>query len=193
MIILILLMAVQISVAQSAKDLYPASYIAFEVEQLNFELSDSLMVFDGLFTFSNLSALREIQDIYFPVLVDNDQAYFDSLTVTWTDSGYPLPALKQKGGFWFTIDMPERSVETIRIRYQQRLFSKQAKYIVLTANSWAKALAYASYRVSLPQGKKIVHYPFDIPKVAILEDGRQILSWEFHDFIPSRDFFIEWE
>ncbi|MCB5295145.1 MAG: hypothetical protein LHW52_01205 [Candidatus Cloacimonetes bacterium] len=192
-VILILLLGVAGIFAQSPREMYPPSYISFEIEQLTFDLSDSLMVFDGLFTFSNLSALPEIEDIYFPILVDNEQAYFDSLSVIWTSSGYPLRTIKQKGGFWFTLEMPDRSMETVRIRYQQKLLHKQAKYIVTTANSWAKALVYASYEVRLPEGKKVIHYPFDTPKEATLAEGKQVMSWEFHDFVPQRDLFIQWE
>ncbi len=190
---LLLLTACGLGAARTPQEIYPASYIAFEMEQLSFELSDSLMIFDGLFSFSNLSALREKDEIYFPIIVDNDQAMYDSLFVTWEETGYPVPTRRLEGGFWFTLELPGRSIDTIRIRYRQKLNGKQAKYILLSANSWAKALAYASYRVSLPQGSKVKHYPFEDRVEAQLIDGRLVWTWHVHDFVPKKDFYIEWE
>lgn len=190
---MLLLAAYGLGLARNPEELYPASYIAYEVEQLSFDLSDSLMIFDGLFSFSNQSALREKDEIYFPIIVDNDQAMYDSLFVTWEETGYPVPTRRLEGGFWFRLEMPSRSIDTIRIRYRQKLNGKQAKYLLLSASNWAKSLVYASYRVSLPEGRKVIHFPFEEEVEAELIGGKQVWTWQRFDFVPQKDFYIQWE
>jgi hypothetical protein len=191
--ILLICALMALGLAAVTNEEQPASFIAFETEQLFFELSDSLMIFDGVFTFSNLSAMAESRDIFFPIIVDSDQAFYDSLSVTSAEMEYPMRVIKQKGGFWFRLEMEERSIDTINIRYQQKLNSPRAKYILLSANSWPRSLSYAEYTVSLDKDKKIIHYPFEIQEEASIQGDKQIYSWKFYEFSPTRDFFIEWE
>ncbi|MCB5278681.1 MAG: hypothetical protein LHW59_04075 [Candidatus Cloacimonetes bacterium] len=170
-----------------------AKRFTFEMENLHFDLSDSLLAFDGLFTFYNIHKESINRNIYFPIPVDDKQMDYEGLSVTLLDNNVPLPVKKSANGFWFELEMEERSMATVRICYQQRLLAKEAKYILLTANSWGNPLTYAKYQVSLPSGAHIIQYPFhnDVKKQVI--DGQDLRIWTFENFVPDRDFLIKWE
>jgi len=165
---------------------------SFETEQLTFCLSDSLLRFDGFFMFSNLSPKELNQYIYFPIISDSVQLPFSHADVVDLESGESIFANQYEGGIGFHLWMPPQSNQTIGIRYQQKLTDKKAKYILLTANEWKRALPYAEYKVILPRGTDILHFPFSEQEPELVED-KDLYRWEFYDFIPQEDFYISWE
>ncbi len=165
---------------------------SFETEQLTFCLSDSLLSFDGLFMFSNLSSNEVNPYIYFPIIADSLQLPFYHADVLDPDSGESVLANQNDDGIGFYLRMPPQTSQAIQIRYQQKLTAQKAKYILLTANEWKRALPYGEYKVILPRGTRILHYPFPEPQYQP-EDGGDVYYWEFYDFSPQEDFYISWE
>ncbi|HPF09542.1 MAG: hypothetical protein PHU99_07265 [Candidatus Cloacimonetes bacterium] len=163
----------------------------FETEQLVFTLSDSLLVFEGVFGFSNLSNEEIRQSIFFPIPFNDTQMIHEKASVTWENSGEALMTKSIDPGLWFGLDLPARSMKLVRISYQQKLKARRAQYVLLTALDWPTPLAYASYEVILPPGSTITRHPFAIGDMKVTEQGS--CFWEYYDFRPQEDFLIEWE
>lgn len=163
----------------------------FDTEQLVFTLSDSLLVFEGVFGFSNLSNEEVRQSIFFPIPFDESQMIYEDASVTWEDSGEALMTKNMDPGLWFGLDLPARSMKLVKISYKQKLKAKRAMYVLLTALDWPTPLAYASYEVILPEGSTITRYPFAKDDLSLSEAGSVI--WEYYDYRPTEDFLIEWE
>jgi len=163
----------------------------FEAEELEFSLCDSLMIFDGILVFSNPHAQNIRQAIYFPIPHDSIQLAPEQIQVKDTYNQQDPEYHSDESGLWFVLDMDAESVKEIRIRYQQKLKRKRARYILLTANTWPKALGYAAYTIHLPEAAAITHYPF--AKEQIIHQEEASYRWEFYDYRPAEDFLIEWE
>ncbi|MCB5261391.1 MAG: hypothetical protein M0Q16_02190 [Candidatus Cloacimonetes bacterium] len=170
-----------------------ASGLSFETEQLVFTVQDSLWLFDGDFGFYN-SGLRELdQAIYFPVPANETQSPADQVSVVIGEQQQSLPVFGvSPQGFWFQLSMQPQSYETVRIRYQQVLRENMASYVLLTALTWGKPLAYASYSLHLPKGARLLHSPFAEPEISA-QDGWNSYYWEFYGFVPEANFEAGWE
>lgn len=165
----------------------------FETEQLSFTVQDSLWLFDGDFGFYNSGNQELDQAIYFPVPSNETQGQAMGVNVVIGEQQQSLPVYKiGPQGFWFQLSMQPQSYETVRIRYQQILQANQASYVLLSALSWGKPLAYASYRLQLPKGSRLLHYPFSDPEFST-ENEWDIYYWEFYDFVPKTNFEAAWE
>jgi hypothetical protein len=163
----------------------------FDTEQLVFTLSDSLLVFEGVFGFSNLSNEEIRQSIYFPIPFDETQMIHEDASVTWEESGEALMMKSIDPGLWFGLDLPARSMKLVKISYKQKLKAQRARYVLLTALDWPTPLAYASYEVVLPNEAQITRYPFATEDMTLTAGGS--LFWEYFDYRPTDDFVIEWE
>lgn len=171
------------------------SGLSFETEQLSFTVQDSLWHLEGEFGFLNSSPQKVRKTIVFPVLEDSLQsrAMCISVSVSTGDDNIPLPVYDiGPKGFCFSLQMPPESFQIIRIRYRQKLRAKQASYVLLSALSWGKALAYGSYELSLPQDLRLIKHPFGKPAFRQTE-GKNVYYWEFYDFMPEEDFELVWD
>lgn len=169
------------------------SGLSFETEQLVFTVQDSLWLFDGDFGFYNSGLQALEQAIYFPVPANETQNPANQVSVVIGEEQRSLPVFGvSPQGFWFQLSMQPQSYETVRIHYQQVLHEDQAYYVLLSALTWGKPLAYASYSLHLPEGVRLLHYPFADPKTST-QDGEDIYYWEFYDFVPEVNFEAAWE
>ena len=168
------------------------SGLSFETEQLSFTVQDSLWLFDGDFGFYHSGSQALEQAIYFPVPANETQSQANQVSVVIGEQ-QSLPVYgTSPQGFWFQLSMQPQSYETVRIRYQQVLHANQASYVLLTALTWGKPLAYASYSLHLPKGARLLHYPFVEPEISV-QDGEDIYYWEFYEFVPEVNFEAAWE
>ncbi|MCB5253152.1 MAG: hypothetical protein LHW51_09290 [Candidatus Cloacimonetes bacterium] len=167
--------------------------LSFETEQLSFTVQDSLWLFEGDFGFYNSGTKALQQAIFFPVPANEKQsrAMQVSVSIEEQQKSFAVSEISPQG-FWFQLSMQPQSYETIRIRYQQSLQGSQASYVLLSALTWGKPLAYASYSLRLPQGSKLLHYPFANPEQST-QDEWDIYYWQFYDFVPEVNFEAEWE
>ncbi|MCB5266174.1 MAG: hypothetical protein LHW41_08070 [Candidatus Cloacimonetes bacterium] len=169
-----------------------SSGLSFETEQLSFTVQDSLWLFDGDFGFYHSGSQALEQAIYFPVPANETQSQANQVSVVIGEQ-QSLPVFgASPQGFWFQLFMQPQSYETVRIRYQQVLQANKASYVLLSALTWGKPLAYASYSLHLPEGARLLHYPFADPEISA-QDGGDIYYWEFYDFVPEANFEATWE
>lgn len=169
------------------------SGLSFETEQLVFTVQDSLWLFDGDFGFYHSGSQALEQAIYFPVPSNETQKPANHVSVAIGEEQRSLPVFGvSPQGFWFQLSMQPQSYETVRIRYQQVLCENKASYVLLSALTWGKPLAYASYSLHLPEGARLLHYPFADPQISA-QDGEDIYFWEFYEFVPEANFETAWE
>jgi hypothetical protein len=174
-----------------ASCLSATAQLNFETEELVFTLSDSLLAFDGVFTFSNNSDEGVRRHIIFPIPTDEFQLPCEDASVSWDESSEPIEMQVSEQGLWFGLELSAKSVKQLRITYRQKLKAKRAKYTLLTANAWPKPLAFVHYEVILPPEARITRYPFAEEDVSDYKPGSKI--WQYFSFRPTEDFYIEWE
>lgn len=175
----------------AASCLSATAQLNFETEELVFTLSDSLLAFDGVFTFSNNSDEDLRQHIIFPIPADGFQLPCEDASVSWCESSEPLQIQVSEQGLWFGLELSAKSMKQLRITYRQKLKAKRAKYILMTANAWPKPLAFVRYEVVLPPEARITRYPFAEEDASDYKPGSRV--WQFYGFRPTEDFHIEWE
>jgi len=143
---------------------------------------------DGLFHFANYAEYPSSTSIYFPIPEDSLSLQPELMLLEVVDDSLATCRLvKQgKGGFSFVLDMPARHFCTLRIAYRQTLLGNTAKYIISTANSWGKPLAYASYVLEVGYGISITKAPFP-PQQSC---GNEY-EWMFENFSPVSEFELE--
>ncbi len=166
--------------------------LAFETEELVFVVEDDAWIFEGDFIFSNCTNDSLRQDVFFPVIQDEYQSEALDIEVLWSSQSESLSFTELAGrGFRFCLTMPPKSSDILRIRYRQELAEHRASYVLKTARSWSRPLAYGSYTLWLPEKAELIACPFDDPQ-RITKDGKDGYFWEFYDFIPDSDFEIVW-
>jgi hypothetical protein len=169
--------------------------VDFTQEDLSFTLSKVLFTLDGDYMFSNYSPEDIVQNIYFPIPADEKTLPAQNITMNVIK---PLPGQKVKimsispQGFWFELTLPAQTIAVCKIKYEQKLLGKSAKYILLTANSWGKPLEYAKYRLSVSKHVKMTKMPLDNP---VVKKGlfHNKYGWEYNNYVPDKDFIVEFE
>jgi len=169
--------------------------VDFTQEDLSFTLSEGLFKLDGDYMFSNYSPEDITQNIYFPIPADEKSLPADHITMEVIK---PLAGQKVKitsvnpQGFWFELTLPAQTIAVCKIKYEQKLLGKSAKYILLTANSWGKPLEYAKYTLNVSNKMNLVKPPLDNPVITKRLFGKQY-KWEYTNYSPDKDFIVEFK
>ncbi|MDD2228055.1 MAG: hypothetical protein PHY48_01425 [Candidatus Cloacimonetes bacterium] len=161
--------------------------LSFEAEELEFTIHKGYWEMDGLFHFANYADTLKSIPIYFPIPEDSLSLHPEIIALEVVEDSLASCMLSsvQTGGFAFVLSMPAQHFCTVRIAYRQTLIGEKAKYIITTANSWGKPLAYASYKLKVADGISISKLPF--PKQQHTADT---YFWEFSSFSPATEFEV---
>lgn len=161
--------------------------LSFEAEELQFTLNQGNWEMDGLFYFANYADTLVSSPIYFPIPEDSLSLHPEILALEVVEDSLASCMLSslRTGGFGFMLTMPARHFCTVRIAYRQALLGKHAKYIITTANSWGKPLAFASYKLKVAAGISLTKLPFPLQ-----QHSDDTYYWEFNDFRPQHEFEV---
>jgi len=172
---------------------------AFEGEVLDFSLektspeSDTLLwIVSGRFYLSNLHHEALSRLIWFPVPASDSVGVAEDVSISLiepVDSMSVELLYQNQRGFGFRLDLPARSFAGVKISYRQKICGSEARYVLLTANSWGRPLPSSEINLTLGQGITLTDLPYPDP-IASLDAQNSNYRWTFLDFVPDRDFVV---
>ena len=175
------------------------SQFAFEGEVLDFSLektspeSDTLLwIVSGRFYLSNLHHEALSRLIWFPVPASDSVGVAEDVSISLiepVDSMSVELLYQNQRGFGFRLDLPARSFAGVKISYRQKISGSEARYVLLTANSWGRPLPSSEINLTLGQGITLTDLPYPDPIVS-LDTQNSNYRWTFLDFGPDRDFVV---
>ncbi|MDP2400777.1 MAG: hypothetical protein Q8M66_02250 [Actinomycetota bacterium] len=170
---------------------------SFEGEKLSFSLSrgeesDLLWEVSGEYYFSNQHQSPLSQAIAFPIPTsqDTDSALITNLSIIEPTDSMAVKLLTQTdSGIVFLLDLPARSFAGLRLAYSQKVWGKQAVYILSTANNWGRPLPYCQIELFVQRGIELIEPPFPDAQIIQGEEG-SVYLWQFVDFVPEGEFVL---
>ena len=134
--------------------------------------------------------------VLFPVPGDSSMALPDSIVVVFAgDTIFPPPFVFDSTAFWattrFSLPASEACEKTWHIGYRQRLMGTRASYVVTSLQLWRRAIDTADFTVRYPA-------EFEDIYISYAPDTRETLGdtilacFHFENWMPNRDFIIEW-
>jgi len=173
----------------------------FEGEKLDFHLrpdaktGELIWELDGVYWFSNLSEEPLSQVIAFPVPSDSlcSEAQDLSLKIgSYGDSTYVNLLNQWPQGFSFRLEAPQRRLVAVQISYHQRLQGKTARYVLMTTNSWGRALPLSEISLRVDKSLRVKNISLSDYQLESLE-GDALFTWSLSDFVAATDLIVELE
>lgn len=162
----------------------------FYREDLRFSLESEYFLVEGDYFFRNNTNQNVSQLMRYP--------FPDSGKYGKVDSVYCIEALTgedcmigENNGKWimFRVNVPAKDTAKYVIGYRQQTKGNEALYILTTTQNWGKPFEYVSYRLSV-NGLAVDSLSYIPDKVSISGDNT-IFYWEKRDFMPRRDFVVQ--
>lgn len=173
----------------------------FEGEKLDFHLrpdaetGELIWELDGVYWFSNLSEKPLSQVIAYPVPSDSLCSEVQDLSlriVSYGDSSSVKLLNQWPQGFSFRLEAPQRRLVALRIGYHQRLQGKTARYVLMTTNSWGRALPLSE--ISLRVDKSLAVKSISLPGYQLESfEEDALFAWSLSDFVAETDLIVELE
>ncbi|MCF7793151.1 MAG: hypothetical protein K9N09_11365 [Candidatus Cloacimonetes bacterium] len=167
--------------------------LRFYREDLHFTLSESTFTVDGLYFFRNESEKDLKQLLFYPFPQDSLYGKVDTIFCKNTSRSDSAKVLRwNQMGASLQISIPAGDTTVIRIFYNHKLKGGKAEYILETTAAWGKGFEQAYYDLILPKTitlKTISYIPDDL----IETDTHYKLIWRKKDFLPLKNFIIEFE
>jgi hypothetical protein len=147
---------------------------AFEGEILNFSLdhhsaqSDTLLwSVSGVYYMSNLHNEPLSRMVWFPVPSSDSIGVAENVEVTFSEyaDSMAVELVRQTPqGFGFLLDLPARSFAGIQISYTQKVWGSEARYVLLTTNSWGRRYPPRKSTCICPRTLPSGNTPIPIPR-----------------------------
>jgi len=134
--------------------------------------------------------------VLYPVPVDSAMGVPDSIAVVFEgDTIVPPPFIADSARAWATtmFALPESDdcEATWHIGYRQPLASHHARYIVTTLQLWSRAIDVADFSIRYPGDFEGIYISY-APDTRETLDGEVLARFHFENWLPTRDFVIEW-
>ncbi|MFW5663447.1 MAG: hypothetical protein ACOCYD_00255 [bacterium] len=159
-------------------------------EDLTFEITDSVFIVQGLYFFS--SPVEKDYLIVYPFPSENTYGHpFDIqvIDVNTSDTlAYKMADNQSSMAFTARISAQTQ----LYITYSQTLKSNKARYILMSTRSWNKPLERAEYKLLTDTNLVISGFSMP-PGNTITVEGKHIYIWQKENFMPEKDFEVEFE
>lgn len=167
---------------------FAQNVLFFEKEDITFEIKDNVFIVQGIYYF-NSNSDKEFSILYpFP----SDSIYskpFD-ISIKYINSGQQVNYKINNDSSSVAFRVLADSIQPILISYHQRLISNRARYILLTTNYWQKPLKQVDYKLVTDLDFSVKSFSIQ-PDKEIEIDNKKIYLWHKENFIPQKDFVIE--
>lgn len=173
-------------------DLFSQSYPDFYKEDVIFEMKGDTFYVQGIY-FIRSSQPNTSLNLLYPFQVDslmNEPVIEKAFDITHNCD--LVIQNKSKDFIAFKVNFDSISETLFLIRYYQILKSNQARYILLSTQSWDKPLSQANYKLIIPQKVKIATFSYS-PDKEFIKDDEKIYIWQKENFMPDRDFIIQFK
>jgi hypothetical protein len=169
----------------------PAQSLQFAEETIEVGVYDSYCTITGTYTFRNHTGDDAIWSIFYPLLNTKRLPFPDSIAVSDTTGGSPVPFSPSKEGISFPAKTPASSTSTYRIFYRQKTPAQIMEYILTTTKEWGRGLDRADYIVRVPDSLRLVSIsmPYD---TVIKNPGERIYTIHKAHFLPEKNLVVKW-
>ena len=164
-----------------------AQNISFFREDLIFTLNENNFEVDGLYYFRNTSDKKIQQVIFYPFPDINTYGEISSIKITTRDDTTSQIASISDFGSLFRLFIDPNGEVIYNIRYNQRLKSNQARYILTTTQQWGKAFEKANYALKVPANLHIDSLSIN-PDTMYKSNDSTYYFWYRENFMPEVDF-----
>jgi hypothetical protein len=163
--------------------------VLFEDEDITFEIRDSIFIVQGLYYFN--SQTENKYSILYPFPTDSIYGKpFDIFVKNLNTEDTIRYKTKDTSSIVFSVLINGKT--PIMISYRQHLKANKAKYILQSTNYWGKPLRKADYKLITELDFKVKGFSI-FPDKEIELDGKKVYVWQKENFIPTKDFEIEYE
>lgn len=168
-------------------DCFSQTPLAFEKEDLTFEIIEDVFVVSGLYYFH--SEPQKQVHLRYPFPTDSIYGKAFNINVQYANSGDPIDFLVNSDSSYIAFPVVANREKPVLIGYHQRLKANEARYILTTTQSWKQALKQAHFK--LLTSPQLVIKSFSYPPDQTIEiDGKILYVWQKENFMFERDFVI---
>jgi hypothetical protein len=134
--------------------------------------------------------------VIYPVPVDSLMGAPDSIVAVFDgDTIIPPPFITDSARVWattmFALPANDDCKKTWHIGYRQKLTADHARYIVTTLQLWNRAIDVADFTIRYPADFEDIYISY-APDSRESIDGEVLARFHFENWMPTRDFVIEW-
>ena len=179
--------------------LFAQAQFSFEGEVLQFSLTRGSATADTLlwsvtgdYYFSNMHEAPLSRVIWFPVPSNATMGKAEILELCLiepSDSMWVELVNHTDQGFSFRLDLPPTSFAKLHLHYTQKISGKEARYVLLTANSWGRSLPSSEITLNLDNTIEPVYLSY-VHDAVRRDEMSHSYFWSFTDFVPDEDFVI---
>jgi hypothetical protein len=165
-----------------------AQTLQFYREDIVFRLSHNTMETDAVYHFCNVGE-KDIKTQLFYPFPDSTMELIDTIIINDMKTKQIIPYQKGHSGVFFGISVNAYGQASYRVFFRQRLAGQKFTYILTSTESWGRALEFANFELQVPENLKVnsLSYP---PDTSFMKDNLQYYFWKKEDFMPERDFEV---
>ncbi len=164
--------------------------LEFFEESLLFKISDGFFTVDGQYYFRNTGQKEINQVLFYPFPAGEGAEPADSVSVTGIPVSTEQRLIHQsEKGFSFLIHLKAGEEKAYHIHYRQKV-RNHATYILTSTQHWGKPLEKAFYQLTVPADLQVTSFSYP-PDYQENKTNERIYYWFRQDFMPDRDFEIE--
>ena len=179
----------QIFLLINAHFLFAEMPIRFFKENIRIELSINRMIVKGTYFFVNQSDFDIDVDMTYLFYVDSLHPYPERIEAAVGKLG--LPFRKNEKNIVWSLHFKPESVDTVSVTYTQELKSKDAIYIMNTAQLWNQKLDRASFVIITPKNFPKISFSIE-PDSFITKRNEKIYYITKRYYTPKKNFIMTW-
>lgn len=161
--------------------------LAFEKEDLTFEIIEDVFMVSGLYYFHSES--QKQVHLRYPFPTDSIYGKAFNISVLYANSGEPIEFFMSSDSSYIAFPVVADREKPVLIGYHQQMKANEARYILTTTQSWKQALKQAHFKLLISPDLVIKSFSYP-PDQSIEIDGKILYVWQKENFMPVRDFVI---
>ncbi len=162
----------------------------FSAEKLTFTVNPKSVEMTGSYFFSNRAGKVVKLPIVYPFVVNDRQAFPDSIHVSLAD-GKSLNFQRRDESIFFAVPLKNPERTEIVIYFRQPVSQPQFEYILTSTRSWPKPLESADFAVRLPLSQNLTSLSCPYERVDTTGNF-QVYRLHFENFYPEKNLIFSW-
>jgi hypothetical protein len=170
-----------------------AQSVDFLGENINITVRHDSVTVEAMYFFKTTDPAPVNIMIFYPVSKVGERLQLGNIQVTSVDQGVPVEYELSDEGLGFGIVVIPNEEARYRVTYTQKRGADEFRYILTSTRAWGKALKFSHFSVTAPKSyPKIGSYSYE---PTFTQDMGKTLyhEWSFKDFMPEKDFVINFE
>ncbi len=167
--------------------------LQFYREDISFTINNGYFYVDGIYNFCNNSDAEINKTLFYPFPQGISFGDVDSVFAMDVKNDN-ISVLSKYGetGAYFYINIEPYGVRSYRVGYRQRIKENKAEYILMTTRNWGSPFDNAYYKLTIPTNYIIESLSYE-PDSVILNNEYKVYFWTKKDFMPDKNFIVEFK